>query len=173
MRDVSTWGQTGISLREALVAGDALRAAAEVASLDEPHRVELLLGAALRDGRDGFASAALFLDLERAPASADWALLTARLAAPDVDPSLDEHAAALVAARRAPDRYRPEGTSLPRGFSVSVDAVAAALLGGVAGEAILDAFAPSPLTDAVRHYYRRGSLWALGVRPLLVRALVG
>jgi hypothetical protein len=54
-------GQTGILLRRLLAEGQGEEAAALVPTLDEAHRIELLLGAALRDRREQFAGARLFL----------------------------------------------------------------------------------------------------------------
>lgn len=166
-------GQTGIRLREALWAGDPVGAAAELGALDEAHRVELLLGAALRDGRDGFAAARLYLRAAAEGAGSPlWAELLARLAGQEGDASLDVQAAGLVAARRAPDRWRPEGEPWSGGPRPGLAAVLDALARGVSGLALVDAYAGhDPLHPAVEHYYRRGSIHALGPRPLLCLAL--
>ncbi len=161
-------GQAGIRLRESLLRGDVDGALACLPELDPPHRVELLLGAAIRDGRDDFASAGCYL-------AGDWPGLCARLAAPGADHRHDEVAAAYVATGRAPSAWSPTGLPLQgdvRGGLPDVR-VAAALTAGVAGLALLDAFADLPLHAAVDHYYRVGSLHALGCRPLLILAMTG
>lgn len=158
-------GQHGIRFREALLAGDAATAAALVPTLDLPHRVELVLGAALRDARDDFAAARLAV-------AEDWPAVCARLADGAADLRYDTLAAAYVASRRAPDRWTPTGLPLDRDVRSGLPdvAVAAALLDGVSGAALLDAFADLPLYPAVARYYRVGTLWALGCRPLLLLA---
>lgn len=173
-------GQTGIRLREALAAGDAVAAAAAVPALDEAHRIELLLGAALRDARDGHRAAGLWLAAEAGRVR--WDALCAALCDGAPDHSLDELASAYVAAGRAPDRWRPDGSGVEEGTLAALRApeadvaVAAALAAGVSGEALLDALLgvrPDPLAAAVAHYYRRGSIHALGPRPLLILAAAG
>jgi hypothetical protein len=167
-------GQTGIRMREALLAGDARTAASLAHALDEPHRIELLLGAALRDARGGWAAARLFLAADtHGAALARWWPVCRLLAEPGADHTLDELASAYVAEGRAPDVWPRTGAPAPR---IALDepfadvAVAAALAAGVSGGALLDALADRPLFPAVAHYYRRGTLHALGVRPLLVLA---
>ena len=160
-------GQSGIRLREALVAGDVAAAVEVVPALDVPHRVELLLGAALRDARDGFAAARCYLE-------GDWAALCARLADPAPDLRYDHAAAAYVAAGQAPSEWRADG--LPLGdrdvrSGLPDFRVAAALRAGVGGLTLVDTFADLPLHPAVSHYYRIGSLHALGCRPLLILAM--
>lgn len=169
---IGTGGQTGIRLREALARGDADGATALVPALDEAHRVELLLGAALRDARDDHARARLYL---RADDDGDWAALCAALCDGAPDRTLDILASAYVAARRVPERWRPGGLPLDRPVRVELPdvAVAAALVAGVGGLALLDAFADLPLHAPVSHYYRRGTLHALGHRPLLILAASG
>ena len=170
-------GQTGIRLREALACGDWRAAAAEVPSLDEAHRVEILLGAALRDARGDWAAARAWLAAEAG--HADWSEICRALAEGTPDHALDELASAWVAAGRAPDRWLPTGAPVGEGTRAALVAaeadivVAAALAAGVSGAALLEALVvarPGPLADAVAHYYRRGTIHALGVRPLLVLA---
>jgi hypothetical protein len=161
-------GQTGIRLREALVAGDVAAALVAIPHLDEAHRVEILLGAALRDAREGHRSAALFLE---ATASGDWPPLVERLVEPP-DDRLDRLAVAYLVEGRVPERWRPDGLPLGgalRGPEADV-AVAEAYASGVAGLALVDFFADLPLHAAVSHYYRVGSIHALGPRPLLILA---
>jgi hypothetical protein len=170
-------GQTGIRLREALVSGDARTAAALALTLDEPHRIELLLGAALRDARGDWAAARLWLAAEThgGAASAEpdrWWPTCRLLAEPGPDHTLDQLAAAYVAEGRIPEHWRPEGRPLDRDVHVTYAdvPVAAALLAGVSGLALLDAFADRPLHAAVAHYYRRGTIHALGARALVILA---
>jgi hypothetical protein len=173
-------GQSGIRLREALVAGDAVTAAELALALDEPHRIELLLGAALRDRRDDFARARLWLATEQGhgvPGPDRWSSFCRLLVTGEPDHSLDELAAAYVAEGRVPDRWRPLGAPLDRPSSrvkmrgPEADVrVAAAYAAGIAGLALLDAFADAPLFPAVDWYYRRGTIHALGPRPLLILA---
>lgn len=174
-------GQTGIRLRAALAAGDARLAAALAPELDDAHRVEILLGAALRDARRGHAAAHLFLALDalddRVAGPARWWPLCRLFVEGEPDRRLDDLAAAYVAERRAPDRWRPSGAPLApdaaaaiRGAPFPDVAVAAALAAGTAGDALLDAFADLPLHRPVAVYYRRGTLHALGARPLLILA---
>ncbi len=166
----SSSGQSGIRLREALAAGDWAGAAEQVPALDEAHRIELLLGAALRDARDGWAAARAFLDAEAG--RGDWRTVCRLLAEGEPDHALDELASAYVAEGRVPSAWSPEGRPLDRPVRVPLAdlAVAAAYAAGVAGDALLDAFTDLPLHPAVAHYYRRGAIHALGPRPLLVLA---
>lgn len=170
--DIGSGGQTGIRLRGALAVGDALGAAALVPALDDAHRVELLLGAALRDARDGHLRAARFLVVER---DGDWGAFCALLCAGEPDRRYDALAAAYVAERRVPEAWRAAGRPLDRDVRAGLPdvAVADALVAGVGGDALLDAFADLPLHAAVAHYYRRGSIHALGNRPLLILAATG
>lgn len=163
-------GQTGIRLREALLAGDVATAARLVPALDTPHRLEVLLGAALRDARDDHAAAALYLAAER---HGDWAPLLERLAQPP-DDRFDRLAVAYLVEGRVPDGWRAAGLPLIGGLSRPADvAVAAAYAAGVAGLALVDAFRDRPLHAAVSHYYRVGTIHALGPRPMLILAAAG
>lgn len=175
-------GQTGIRMREALAAGDARTAASLALTLDQAHHIELLLGAALRDSRDGWAAARLYMAATGGGAAPPPSVDTARwwptcrlLAEPDADHTLDQLASAYVAEGRAPEHWRPEGRPLDRDVRVPyADVVAAAALtDGVSGLALLDAFRDLPLHPAVAHYYRRGTIHALGVRALLILAASG
>lgn len=166
-------GQTGIRLRDALAAGDAPLAAVLATGLDEAHRIELLLGAALRDARGGHAAAQLWLAADASPARGEpdprWWPVCRLLAEPGADHTLDLLASAYVAERRAPDRWTPAGsTELPAALDDLT--VADALVRGVSGLALLAALADRPLHAAVSCYYRRGTIHALGPRPLLVLA---
>lgn len=159
-------GQAGIRWREALVAHDADTMVTLLDALDDAHRVELLLGEALRDARGGFAAA-------RAWVRGDLAGACRLLAAGEPDLRYDRLAAAYVAARRAPERWSPEGRALDREVRRVPEpdvAVAEALAAGVGGRVLLAAFADLPLHPAVAAYYAPGNLWALGCRPLLVLA---
>lgn len=158
-------GQVGIRFREAVLAGETAAALGCLPELDAAHHVELLLGAALRDARDDFAAAHLYL-------RGDWPGLVARLITGPPDLSRDRLAAAYVAAGRAPARWQPEGRPLDRDVRQGFPDVhvAAALQAGVGGWALLAAFTDLPLHPAVDHYYRVGTLHALGCRPLLVLA---
>ena len=166
-------GQTGIRLREALAAGDAPLAAMLAHGLDEAHTIELLLGAALRDARGGHAAARLWLAADACPPLPDpdprWWPACRLLAEPGADHSLDQLATAYIAERRAPDRWTAHGTA---DVPATLDdlTVADALMRGVAGLALLDALQDRPLYPAVSCYYRRGTIHALGPRPLLLLA---
>lgn len=182
----------GIVFRTALLRGDAAAAARAAVELDVPHRIELLLGAALRDARDDFGAAGMYLSAAGPASEAGlgesaeeagrrWSPLTSRLVDPGVDHHLDALAAGYIAGRRAPDRWQPEGV-LPEAFRVlrvpgwwrGVDfpevIVAAALAGGAGGRAVLDTFSDAAPYAAVDHYYRVGTIHALGPRPLLALA---
>lgn len=160
-------GQAGIRFREAMVARDVPGMVAQVPLLDQAHHVELILGEALRDARRDFATARLYLE------NPDPARICAALVEGVPDRHLDDLAAAYVASRRAPDRWVPGGRALDRPLREHAFrdiAVAAALIEGVGGDSILDTFADLPLFPAVDHYYRVGTIHALGCRPLLILA---
>jgi hypothetical protein len=171
-------GQTAIRLRERLIAGEAAGAAALVAGLDEDHRLEVLLGAALRDAREGHAAAAAYLAAEATGRldAATWLPLCERLTAPP-DDHLDALAAAWTASAALPERWRPGGRALAPAEAAALRAAASAdttlvalVAAGVGGEALLAAFAGRPLHRAVARYYA-GRIRALGWRPLLVLTL--
>jgi hypothetical protein len=174
-------GQTGIRLREALAAGDGLRAAHLVGDLDTAHRIELLLGAALRDGREDFSSARAFPALLASGRDEPeaWRAFCVSLARPGADRRLDDLAASWIAAGVAPDRWTPAGREPSADERVALrnarepDAVVARLLEqGRSGLAILDSLPIHPLLPAVSLYYRQGTIHALGPRPLLVASIV-
>jgi hypothetical protein len=168
-------GQAGIALREALAAGDVEAALAGIFALDEAHRVEILLGAALRDAREDHRAARLYLAAEQG--GGRWDEVVRALADAGADNRLDAIAASWVASGRAPERWTPCGRGLHDGEIQSlqvdreVDAEVVALLAsGAGGLAILGALSARALYPPVAHYYRRGTIHALGCRPLLVLA---
>ncbi len=158
-------GQRAIRFRDAIVAGDAALAARWAGELDEAHRYEVLLGDAVRDGRGDFAAAGAFLSGE---ANGDWLPLCRALLG-EADTALDDEAASLVAARVVPDRWVVGGRPLAERL-YTMDDAARAYAAGIDGLTIVDAFAHEPLHAAVWRYYRRGTLFALGPRPMLVLA---
>jgi hypothetical protein len=165
-------GQTGILLRRLLAEGRGEEAAALVPRLDPAHRIELLLGAALRDRRENFRGAALYLACE--DGAVPWEELCIWLGQP-ADYSLDELAASYIAEGRAPEKWLPTGlppSSSPRALPFPDLSVAAQLQAGVSGLDLLDTFSDVSLYPAVSHYYRKGSIFALGPRPLLSLAAV-
>lgn len=175
-------GQQGIRLREALRRGDATGAAAELPDLDEPHVVELLLGAALRDAREDFAAARSFVRAwslgppgrAGAPLPAAWQEVLDRLARPAPDDRLDRAAASWVASGRVPERWRawgPPPSEDPRRAASPELAAARALAEGAGGRALLACFADLPLHAPVALYYEAGTIHALGTRPLLILAM--
>ena len=165
-------GQTGIRLRDAMVAQDVAGMLAQIPTLDRPHRLELLLGACFRDGRQDFAAAHLFVALEQQPFP-DWAPLCQRLCLPDPDRSWDDLAAAYIATRQAPDRWQPEGGPLladPLLHPFPDRSVADQLCQGVSGLALLVALQKVALYPAVALYYQPEGIHAMGPRPLLILA---
>lgn len=157
-------GQAGIRFRSALVVRDVGAALDALPALDVPHRVEFALGAAIRDQRDDHAGVRHYL-------RGDMTALVRFLCEP-ADHSLDALAAAYVARRRAPVEWRasglPLGGALP---STETDiAVARLLSAGISGEELLAALSHKPLYEGISHYYRVGTIHALGVRPLLILA---
>lgn len=167
-------GQAGILLREALLRQDARAMAACIPVLDEAHRVELLLGAALRDGRQDHLIARLYMVLAASdlPMEVRFWPVCRLLCEGEPDTAFDDLASAYVAERRVPDRWVPEGAPAPsRLLGAPTDvAVADAYAAGVGGLALLDIFVGHPLYAAVAHYYRVGTIHALGPRPLLILA---
>ena len=165
------FGQLGIRLRAALVEGHWAVAAELVPTLDREHRIELLLGAALRDGRQEFAAAHLFCSLEKN--GGDWGRLCWMLGTGEPDRRLDLLAASYVAERRVPDRWIPLGRGVesdPRAAALPDVEVARQYAGGVGGLALLACFEHAPLYPAVQLYYGEGNIHALGPRPMLVMA---
>lgn len=153
------FGQAAIAVRHALAAGDAAAACDAVPDLDDAHRIEILLGAAIRDGKEDFAAVGWWL-------AGDMEQLCATLASPP-DTRLDDRAVGLIIRRRAPEHWLPGGDA-PR-VNTPED-VAAALASGAGGLAILDQLQDRLIYAAVREYYERGTIHALGVRPLLILA---
>lgn len=170
-------GQSAIRLRRALAHGDPDTAAALVAELDTDHRIEILLGAALRDGRGEFAAAGLYLSAASL-AEADplaWHRVCTALASPG-DSAADDIAAAWVASGRVPDTVRGGGRALTpeeRGsLAETPEAALVDLIGaGVALAALLAEFADHPLYTAVNAYYQ-GGIRSMGWRPLLLLGIV-
>ena len=169
------FGQHGIRFREALADGHGALAVRLLPELDEAHRIELVLGEALRDGRDGFGAARRFADVDGRGPVVEAIVLD--LARPGADRAPDELAAAYVAARRVPDRWLGAGRAVTRAEAAELraegqlDVAVARLLGqGAGGLALLQCLADRPLFSAVNMYYRWGTIHALGPRPLLVLA---
>ncbi len=161
-------GQRAIRLRDALYEGDITWALHWAERLDEAHVYEVIAGACIRDARDQFAAARAF---PGALAAGDWRPVFERLLG-EPETTLDDLAASLVAARVVPDRWRPGGTPV----TVPVDGLehaAALYAAGAAGLALVDACRSRPIYDAVSLYYRRGTLHALGPRPMLVLSASG
>lgn len=161
-------GQRAIRLRDALLEGDITWALHWAEGLDEAHAYEVIGGACIRDGRDRFAAARAF---PAALAARDWRAVFERLLG-EPDTTLDDAAASLVAARIVPDRWLPGG--LPVSVPVtSMDEAATLYAGGAAGLGLVEACRSRPIHEAVWLYYRRGSLHALGPRPMLVLSASG
>ena len=170
-------GQAAIHLREALWRGDVDAACAQVGLLDEAHRVEILLGGALRRAADGFAAVGSWRRASRQPAdSAAWRALCVALAAPATSPH-DERAAGWVASGLAPETVPLQGPPLapPRTAAFSgpgaEQALLEALRAGFSVEAMLACWPAHPLLPGVRDYYA-GGICALGPRALLYLAIV-
>lgn len=164
-------GQAAIAVRQALGDGEGEQAFGHVASLDPAHRIEVLLGAAIRDRRGGFAAV-------RAWYARDLLRLCSILAVKP-DSALDDAAVGLIVSGRVEERWRPhgaplgehrglEGTSLVPGAALY--GVAAAVAGGVGGLELLARLQDRFLHRAVHQYYVEGTIHALGVRPLLILA---
>ncbi len=152
-------GQAAIAVRHALAAGDAVAALAGLPGLDPPHRIEVLLGAAIRDCAEDHAAVRAWL-------ASDMPWLCACLARRP-DTRLDDAAVGLIVRRRAPEHWRAAG---PDAAVATPDEVAAALLAGAGGLKLLARFGDRLLHPAVLEYYREGTIHALGVRPLLILA---
>lgn len=165
-------GQVGIPFRMALLQQDIAGMLACLPDLDPVHRVELILGAALRDGRDDFAAARLFVALDQGT-SDDWEWIFQKLCLPSPDRQYDDLAAAYIAARQVPDHWSFTGTALqnnPLLHPLPDRSVADQLQAGVSGPALLEALREISLYPAVALYYRQGGIWAMGPRPLLILA---
>ncbi len=167
----SSAGQAAIRVREALAAGEGEQAFEALPGLDRAHQIEILLGAALRDRRAGFAAV-------RAWYAGNLIKLCSILAVKP-DTALDDAAVSLVVARRVDERWVPDGKPLPEarrfeGTSLvpgtAIYDAAAAVADGVGGLAILARLTDRYLYRAVQQYYVEGTIHALGVRPLLILA---
>ena len=164
-------GQTAIRLRRALAEGRGADAAGLLPGLDEDHVVEILLGAALRDAREGFASARFFVALAGTPLDAPgWQLLCEGLAtAGDTGP--DDLAAAWVASGQVPDDIGPAAATFGEAFGPGREATLVARIArGDPLGTLLAEYATHPLFPAVEAYYR-GGIRAMGWRPLLILAI--
>jgi len=162
-------GQFAIHLRDALSAGDPDRAAALVCHLDQAHRIEVLLGAALRDGRDRFRAASMYLEASARPVTAEaWLPLCVRLAGP-VNPTWDEIAAGWVVRHRLGEP-RDHGSG-PGPTSATPEAWVAAIRAGAGLDELLARSRHHLLCPAVSAYYR-GKIRAMGWRPALLLVLV-
>lgn len=161
-------GQAAIAVREALACGDAASALVGVPDLDEAHRIEILLGAALRDCTDDHAAVRAWL-------AGDMSGLCERLSRPP-DTRYDDVAVGLVVHHRVPEAWRPIGVAPagaavpPARSSASLDDVVAALAAGAGGLDLVAQLQDRLLHPAVLQYYRDGTIHALGVRPLLILA---
>lgn len=170
-------GQAAIRLREALLVGDLDTALAQLVEVDGPHRVEVLLGGALRHGAAGFAAVGAWrLAATHSYEHPAWRTLCARLASPSSS-GHDEWAAAWVASGLAPEGVPRGGQTVPpataRRFA-GPDAEAAlldALRGGSGVSDVLTVWPAHPLLEPVRAYYG-AAIGALGPRPLLYLAIV-
>ncbi len=161
-------GQRAIRLRDALFEGDTTWALHWAEGLDEAHVYEVIGGACIRDARDGFAAARAF---PAALAHRAWAPVFERLLG-EPDTALDDEAASLVAARIVPDRWRPDGTPVTV-LVEGMEHAAALYAAGAAGLALIDALRSRQIYEIVSLYYRRGTLHALGPRPMLVLSASG
>lgn len=161
-------GQRAIRLRDALMEGDITWALHWAEGLDEAHVYEVIAGACIRDGRDHFAAARAF---PGALARGDWQPVLERLLG-EPDTAFDDEAASLVAARIVPDRWRPGGTALTVPV-LGMEHAATLYAAGAAGLALVDALRSRQIYETVSLYYRRGTLHALGPRPMLVLSASG
>ncbi|MSP54307.1 MAG: hypothetical protein EXR69_01670 [Myxococcales bacterium] len=154
-------GQAAIAVRQALADGNGDLAFAHVAGLDLAHRIEVLLGAAIRDRRDDFAAV-------RAWYAGDLRAMCVLLAVPP-DTALDDAAVGLIVAGRVEERWRPHGSPVGDGRGAWAG-VAAAVADGVGGLALVACLRDRLIHRAVLQYYVEGTIHALGVRPLLILA---
>ncbi|MSQ01972.1 MAG: hypothetical protein EXR71_08770 [Myxococcales bacterium] len=167
-------GQAAIRVRHALATGDAAGAHAMIPELDDDHRIEVLLGASLRDGRNDFAATRAWAGAMR---NGEWLPMCQALATTG-DSSADEAAAAWVAAGRLPEGFNPGGRALTGHELASLHTageldrqLVGLITAGVALHALLAAFASHRLHPSVSAYYA-GGIRALGWRPLLLLAIV-
>lgn len=154
-------GQAAIAVREALACGDAASALVGVPDLDEAHRIEILLGAAIRDCTDDHAAVRAWL-------AGDMSGLCERLSRPP-DTRYDDVAVGLVVRHKVPEAWRPFGSG-PNSRVASLEDVVAALAAGAGGLDLVAQLQDRLLRPAVLQYYRDGTIHALGVRPLLILA---
>jgi hypothetical protein len=154
-------GQAAIAVREALACGDAASALVGVPDLDEAHRIEILLGAAIRDCTDDHAAVRAWL-------AGDMSGLCERLSRPP-DTRYDDVAVGLVVRHKVPEGWRPFGSG-PNSRVASLEDVVAALAAGAGGLDLVAQLQDRLLHPAVLQYYRDGAIHALGVRPLLILA---
>lgn len=163
-------GQAAIAVREALACGDAASALVGVPHLDDAHRIEILLGAAIRDCTDDHAAVRAWL-------AGDMPGLFERLSWPP-DTRYDDVAVGLIVRHRVREAWRPigdaravvarPGSACPR--VSTLDDVVAALAAGAGGLDLVAQLQDRLLHPAVLEYYRDGTIHALGVRPLLILA---
>lgn len=161
-------GQAAIAVREALACGDAASALVGVPDLDEAHRIEILLGAAIRDCTDDHAAVRAWL-------AGDMSGLCERLSRRP-DTRYDDVAVGFVVRHQVPEAWRPIGSGpnarvcTVAAGSASLDDVVAALVAGAGGLGLVAQLQDRLLHPAVLQYYRDGTIHALGVRPLLILA---
>ena len=157
---MDTSGQAAISVRHALLAGDMSLALAQVSLLDEAHRIEILLGAAIRDDKEDFAAI-------RAWGVGDTSGLCHVLARPPVT-DLDDGALRYIVTRVVSERWTPNGLPSPKVSTMGE--AATALSNGASGLSLLHQLHDRLHYPAVRAYYTEGTIHALGCRPLLILA---
>lgn len=168
-------GQSAIRLRRALAHGDAAAAAALAPQLDDDHRIEVLLGAALRDARGGFAAAREYLAIAGDADADAWLPLCTALATPG-DTTHDDIAAAWVASGQVPDTVAGMDRALTHDeraeLAANPEGALVGLIGAGAGlRALLAEFEGHPLILPVTAYYQ-GGICAMGWRPCLLLGIV-
>lgn len=170
-------GQAAIRLREALRQGDLDLAHGEIEGLDLPHRVEILLGGALRHEADGFAAVGAWRAAQAHPVGhPTWRELCARLAAPATS-AHDQRAAGWIASGLVPQALPHPGRADPPDMATRLagpeaeSALVEALGAGAGAGALLAVWPEHPLLPAVREYVA-SAIGALGPRPLLYLAIV-
>ncbi|MEN9786084.1 MAG: hypothetical protein RLZZ299_1348 [Pseudomonadota bacterium] len=166
-------GAAAVRARTALLAGDVDGVLAELSAMDAAHHVEVLLGAALRDARDGFGGLPRWWAARARPwDDPAWRDLVAWLVAAEPDDSLDVLAAGVTLGGAAGAlRGRPEAP--PREIPAMEAALRWLEAGGDVG-AWLGCFGEDPHARAVIDYLEPEAgatrIRAQGVRPLLVLA---
>jgi hypothetical protein len=101
-------GAAAVRARTALVAGDVDGVRVALPEMDEAHRVEVLLGAALRDSRDGFGGLGRWREARARPLQDPaWHALVGWLVAAEPQDALDVLAAGVL--------LRPDGAGALRG----------------------------------------------------------